>query len=105
MKELTETNTKAKTRVISGRCSVFVMMTKETTTQTGKQRAIKTALNKWKRNLTQPPHVAHYKSYYTNVVTTDTSPKGMSATVWQKQPVNEKKPTVLPSRHLIDTEK
>ena len=63
------------------------------------------AFENLKQKITEIPCLAHYNSYYPNIITTDTSTKGLGAILWQKQPDGNLKPIGFASRYLSDTEK
>ena len=63
------------------------------------------AFENLKQKITEIPCLAHYKSDYPNVITTDASTKGLGATLWQEQPDGKLKPISFASRFLADTEK
>ena len=63
------------------------------------------AIENLKRKITEIPCVAHYRSNFPNVITTDASTKGLGATLWQEQPDGKLKPIAFASRFLSDTKK
>ena len=63
------------------------------------------AFEKIKQKITEIPCLAHYKSDYPNIFTTDASTKGLGATLWQEQPDGKLKPIGFASRFISDTEK
>ena len=63
------------------------------------------AFENLKQKITEIPCLAHYNSYYPNVITTNASTKGLGATLWQEQPDGKLKPIGFASRFLSDTEK
>ena len=63
------------------------------------------AFENLKQKITEIPCLAHYNSDYPNVITSDSSTKGLGATLWQEQPNGTLKPIGFASRFLSDTEK
>ena len=63
------------------------------------------AFENLKQKITEIPCLAHYNSDYPNVITTDSSTKGLGGTLWQEQPDGKLKPIGFASRLLSDTEK
>ena len=63
------------------------------------------AFENLRQKITETPYLAHYKSDYPNVITTDASTKGLGATLWQEQPNGSLKPIGFASCFLLDTEK
>ena len=63
------------------------------------------AFGNLKQKITEIPCLAHYNSDYPNIITTDTSTKGLGATLWQEQPDGKLKPIGFSSRFLSNTEK
>ena len=63
------------------------------------------AFNTLKKLITQLPCLAHYISNKENILTIDSSTKGLGATLWQKQKDGNLKLVGFASRFLSDTEK
>ena len=63
------------------------------------------AFNQLKNKITEIPCLAHYSSIRPNTITTDTSTKGLGATLWHEQDNGDLKPIALASRFTSDTEK
>ena len=63
------------------------------------------AFKKIKQRITELPCLAHHNSNYPNILTKDTSTKGLGATLWQEQPDGKMKQIGFASRFLSDTKK
>ena len=63
------------------------------------------AFNNLKECITKIPCLAHYNAQSENIITTDTSTKGLEATLWQPQKTGKLKPIGFASRFSSDTEK
>ena len=63
------------------------------------------AFNNLKKLITQLPCLAHFNADNEIIITTDSSTKGLGATLWQKQNDGNLKPIRIASRFLSDTEK
>ena len=71
----------------------------------GVEKEHQVAFETLKKKITEIPCLAHYNSDYKNVITTDTSTKGLGATLWQEQPDGKLKLLLLLSADSYQTQK